>query len=203
METKSFLKQVLAHGDSYCVFAAKPDGAKKQKFYTSIDAVMHASEQFDSNDYDVYFGLATFDGTGERKAKYAMHMRSLFVDLDCGPTKDYANQGEALADLQKFCKSVGMPKPLMVSSGYGIHAYWPLTDDVEIADWKPVAEALKRTSVARGLYIDTNVTADAARILRMPGDAQPQARHSRAGGDAGRGQSSGPPAVVFCRAVEG
>lgn len=169
METKSFLKQVLAHGDSYCVFAAKPDGAKKQKFYTSIDAVMHASEQFDSNDYDVYFGLATFDGTGERKAKYAMHMRSLFVDLDCGPTKDYANQGEALADLQKFCKAVGMPKPLMVSSGYGIHAYWPLTDDVEIADWKPVAEALKLTSVARGLYIDTNVTADAARILRMPG----------------------------------
>jgi hypothetical protein len=169
METKSFLKHVLASGDSYCVFAAKPDGSKKQKFYPSIDAVLNASEQFDLNDYDVYFGLATFDGTGERKAKCAVHMRSLFVDLDCGPTKDYADQQEALKDLQKFCKTVGMPKPLMVSSGYGIHAYWPLTDDVEIADWKPVAEALKRTSVARGLYIDTNVTADAARVLRMPG----------------------------------
>jgi len=169
METNSFLKQVLAQGDSYCVFAAKPDGAKTQKFYPTIERLLAAADQFDDSGYDVYFGLATFDDTGERKAKYAMHMRSLFVDLDCGPTKDYDDQKQALDALQKFCKSVGMPKPLMVSSGYGIHAYWPLTDDVEIADWKPVAEALKRTSVARGLYIDTSVTADAARILRMPG----------------------------------
>jgi hypothetical protein len=169
METKSFLKRVLARGDSYCVFAAKPDGVKKQKFYTSIDAVIGASEQFDADDYDVYFGLATFDGTGTRKAQNTLHMRSLFVDLDCGPTKDYADQSEALKDLQKFCKVVDMPKPIMVSSGYGIHAYWPLTDDVDVCDWKPVAEALKRTAAARGLYIDPNVTADAARILRMPG----------------------------------
>jgi hypothetical protein len=169
METNSFLKQVLAHGDSYCVFAAKADGTKKQKFYPSIDRVVNVAEQFDESGHDVYFGLATFDGEGERKAHRAVHMRSLFVDLDCGPTKDYDDQSDALVALRKFCADIGMPKPLMVSSGHGIHAYWTLDNDVSVDEWKPVAEALKRVAAARGFYIDPNVTSDAARILRVPG----------------------------------
>jgi hypothetical protein len=169
METLSFLKRVLAGGGQYCVFAAKPDGPKKQKFFPTIDRMLHAALEFDYNEHDAYFGLAAFGDTGKREAANALYMRSLFVDLDCGPTKDYPDAGTAVEALRAFCKAVGMPKPIMVSSGYGVHVYWPLDEDVAVSDWKPVAMALKRACAAQGLYIDTNVTGDAARVLRVPG----------------------------------
>jgi hypothetical protein len=47
--------------------------------------------------------------------------------------------------------------------------YWPLTEPVNVVDWKPVAEDLKRLCKQEGLRIDMTVTADAARVLRIPG----------------------------------
>ena len=169
METLSFLETVLARGGQYCAFAAKPDGPKKQKFYPTIDRMLHAALELDYSGHDAYFGLAAFGDTGKREAANALYMRSLFIDLDCGPTKDYPDASTALVALRKFCTDTHMPRPIMVSSGYGVHVYWPFDADEAVSDWKPVALALKRTCAAHGLYIDTNVTADAARILRVPG----------------------------------
>ena len=169
METLSFLKLVLACGGQYCVFAAKPDSPKKQKFYPTIDRMLHAALELDYSGHDAYFGLAAFGDTGKREAANALYMRSLFIDLDCGPTKDYPDASAAIVALRKFCADTGMPRPIMVLSGYGVHVYWPFDADVAVSDWKPTALALKRTCAAHGLYIDTNVTADAARVLRVPG----------------------------------
>jgi len=169
MENTTFLKRVLAAGQSYCLFAVTPRGALIQKFYPTIGRLVHAAEQASDNDQDVYFGLGAFDGTGVRKAQNVLHMASLFVDLDCGDGKDYVGQHEALDALKAFCKAAAMPRPIIVNSGYGVHAYWPLAEDVSVADWKPVAVALKRLCVKHNLRIDPSVTADAARILRMPG----------------------------------
>jgi hypothetical protein len=169
MENTTFLKRVLAAGDSYCLFAVTSSGRPIQKFFPTIGRLVHAAEQASDNDHDVYFGLGTFDGEGVRKAANVQHMASLFVDLDCGEDKDYPNQGAALVALKSFCKTAGMPRPILVNSGYGVHAYWPLTEDVTVAEWKPVALALKRVCATHNLYIDPGVTADAARILRMPG----------------------------------
>ena len=53
--------------------------------------------------------------------------------------------------------------------GRGIHAYWPFTDDVPTEIWKPYAEQFKKFCLDKGLHIDESVTADAARVLRVPG----------------------------------
>jgi hypothetical protein len=47
--------------------------------------------------------------------------------------------------------------------------YWPLDEEVEIAQWKPMAENFKRLCRQENLIIDWNCTADAARVLRIPG----------------------------------
>jgi hypothetical protein len=169
MENTTFLKRVLADGGEYCLLALKPDTRKIQKFYPTVDRLVHAAEELDADGYDTYFGLGTFDGKGTRKAEHVLHMSSLYVDLDCGEDKDYAETSEALDALGSFCKTVGMPHPIMVLSGYGLHAYWLLAEPVPVVDWKPVAVALKRTCAAHGLHIDPSVTADAARVLRVPG----------------------------------
>lgn len=60
-------------------------------------------------------------------------------------------------------------RPIVVSSGGGFHMYWPFTQEVEIARWKPLAENFKRLCKQEGFNIDWNCTADAARVLRVPG----------------------------------
>jgi len=169
METTTFISRVLAGTGLYCIFAASPGTSKVQKFYTSVEKMLAAAREMDASGRDVYFGLGTFDDSGSRKAANVVAMRSLYIDLDCGPGKPYADAAEALAALRDFCADVGMPKPIMVNSGYGVHAYWPLEEDVPVENWLPVARALKRTCVAHGLSIDPSVTADAARVLRVPG----------------------------------
>jgi hypothetical protein len=170
METKTFLESVLGDEGYYCIFAARlSDERKVQKFYDNLDAAIHAAHNLDAEGYDAYFALGTFDQAGSRKAPNVKQLRSFFLDLDCGPTKDYATQSEALAALRSFCKELKLPRPTIVNSGRGIHVYWPLTAPVPRETWVRVAEQFKRLCTKHGMRNDPAVPADAARVLRVPG----------------------------------
>jgi hypothetical protein len=59
---------------------------------------------------------------------------------------------------------------MVVRSGSGgLHVYWCADLPMDIATWQPLADALKRACEKHGLKADPVVTADAARILRIPG----------------------------------
>lgn len=169
MDTKTFLETTLAESGYFCVFAVNKGGHLVQKFYDSLDAVVDTAQSLDGNGYDTYFALGTFADGKSRKATNVLEMRSFFLDLDCGPTKDYPTQTEALAALRKFCKQVGMPRPTIVNSGRGIHVYWPLIEPVARDAWIPVAQQFKRVCAANNMKCDPAVPADAARVLRIPG----------------------------------
>jgi hypothetical protein len=170
METKTFLESVLGDDGYYCIFAYRlSDERKVQKFYNNLDAAIHAAHNLDAEGYNAYFALGTFDQAGSRKAPNVKQLRSFFLDLDCGPTKDYATQGEALVALRTFCKELKLPRPTIVNSGRGIHVYWPLTAPVSRETWVPVAEQFKRLCAKQGMRNDPAVPADAARVLRVPG----------------------------------
>lgn len=170
MNTRDFLACVLGDSGFYCAFGAKfGTKIRKQKFYKSIDELLDTTLRFDENELDAYFALATFEEDSKRTKANAAQMGSLFLDLDCGPEKEFPSQGSALAALKVFAKVLGMPKPLVVNSGRGLHVYWPLEEAVPVADWLPVAQALKRACVANEFPADPAVPADAARILRVPG----------------------------------
>ena len=170
MDTKQFLEAILGDRGYYCVYAARlSDERKVQKFYDNLDAVVSAATQLDADGYDAYFALATFTEAGSRKTANVQQMRSFFLDLDCGAGKDYATQADALGALRGFCKQLQLPRPTVVNSGRGVHAYWPLTEPVSRETWLPVAEQLKRLCKRHSLFIDPAVPADAARVLRVPG----------------------------------
>jgi len=169
METTTFLKKALSSEGYYCVFAARSsDERKTQKFYDTIDAVVDAAHNFDEEGYDVYYGLATFNEAGSRKVDNVKHLSAFFLDLDCGPSKDFTTQEQALKALQIFCKKHTLPRPTMVNSGRGVHVYWFLSEAVGYEDWYPVAERLKRLCTEDNFAADPAVTADAARVLRVP-----------------------------------
>lgn len=170
MEPSTFLEHVLGTEGYYCVFGTRADSKRRiQKFYTSIDRAVAAAQDMDANDLDAYFALATFETDEGRTKDNAKQLRALFLDLDCGAKKPFPTQPDAVKALRAFCKDVGLPKPTAVNSGRGIHVYWPLIEPANVDDWLPVAQKLKRVCAAAGFEADPAVTADAARILRMPG----------------------------------
>lgn len=168
METKKFLTRTLGNDGFYCVFAAR-EGRKLQKFYPNLDAVISAASNFDAEGYDTYFALATFQDDTGRVRENVRQMRSFYLDLDCGPEKEFPTQEAAIKELRVFCKSLSLPRPTMVNSGNGVHIYWPLKEPVSLAEWSPFAQRLKNLCKEKSFKADTNVTADAARILRVPG----------------------------------
>jgi len=96
-------------------------------------------------------------------------LKSFWLDIDCGELKPYKTQADGAAALATFCESTGLPKPTLVNSGRGIHAYWILEDEITKEEWKPVAETLKTLCNTYDLHADNAVTADESRILRVPG----------------------------------
>ena len=167
MQTQEFLNTVLSGDGYYCIFGAKQD-KKIQKFYLSLETASSVAEDMARNGYDAYFALATYETGESRKGDNAKQLKAFFLDIDCGPEKDYPDQQTAIAALRDFCKSAKLPKPTMVNSGRGVHVYWPLTEAITAETWVPVAEQLKALCKLHGMEADPSVTADVARILRVP-----------------------------------
>ena len=169
METDVFLKNVLADDGLYALLAIRSsDDRRVQKFYPTIGHLIDGAVAFDAKGYDSYFGLATYDKDGSRKADNVKELKSFFLDLDCGPSKDYANQGDAIVALRRFCKELQLPKPLTVNSGRGVHVYWGLTESVGKENWLQVSRVLKAKCIQHNLLADAAVTADVCRVLRIP-----------------------------------
>ncbi len=170
MDTKTFLERALRGAGRYCMFAAhSEDKTRIQKFYSSVDELKEAADTFDARGYDVYFALAVLGEDDSRKVSNVKTLSSFFLDLDCGPSKDFPTQADALNELKEFCKATKLPKPFILDSGRGIHVYWFLTEPVARDDWVPVAEKLKRLCAEYEFAADPAVTADAARVLRPIG----------------------------------
>jgi hypothetical protein len=149
-----------------------------QKFFDTREEVEAQAKKLVDNGFDVYFGCAKYGPLNKRTADNAIHFRALWMDIDCGPTKGvpdekgiikgYLTQQIGLDELKKFCIAAGMPRPIMVSSGYGVHAYWLIDETIERRDWLPLANRLRELCVEHGLIVDSSVF-EAARVLRIPG----------------------------------
>ena len=144
---------------------------------------------------DVYVGLGTqrmcsidkksVDGypKAERKMANVVSFNSIYLDIDVGKKDAYATTDDAFAALDDFIDKVGLPEPSMevLSGSGGLHVYWCLQDPMPVANWVPLATALRDAALAYGLKFDPQVTVNVAGILRVPDTLQPQERSRRPG----------------------
>ena len=174
------LERVVASTDGwYCVVGLERGEIRSQKFYKTLEEVNEAADKLVAQRRDAFFGLGKFKTDENRKAVNCGWMQSFFLDIDCGPTKaepdergrikGYVDQATGMAALRDLCKKFNLPKPTIVNSGRGWHVYWPLTEPVEREKWLNAAHTFKSRCMEHGFYIDPDVPADAARILRIPG----------------------------------
>lgn len=162
MNQKQFLETVLASGGIYCLF----DGARRSNnFHLTLDELLTQANKL-AGGSNLFFALSTYNSESDRKGTNTKEMKSFFLDID---SKDVGSKRIAVERAQMLCKIYKLPKPIVVDSGNGMHFYWPLEHAIDTQkEWKPVAEHFKKLCATDGVGADTNVTADSARVLRIP-----------------------------------
>ena len=126
-------------------------------------------DALEDDGWEVYYGCASYQDSSKAKDVRNIHsIKAFYLDLDCGKESGYATKKDAVKGLAEFCSDTKLPMPTLVDSGFGVHAYWPLVDAIDYNTWKPVADAFKKKTIEKNLKADNVVTADGARILRIP-----------------------------------
>jgi Domain of unknown function (DUF927) len=180
MQTGEFFAAVLpAVGPYYAVGLPTKGGPPKHKKCDTIDALVAAVEAIDKiPGLASYFGCAAGTAASDQRrvtpSSSDGRAKALWMDLDCGPDKaatgkGYATKQDAAKALFSFCSETGLPRPLIVDSGGGLHCYWTLTKPISYKPWFALASALKHATALKGLLADPTVTADFSRILRPVG----------------------------------
>jgi hypothetical protein len=170
----TLLSAVLDSDGYICIIGLRGKGSPPlQTFYApgEFKQAVGRANWLDSQGYDAYFGTATFVDRSSRQASNAHTAKNFKLDLDIAPDDDrkFPSQSAAIAALKQFCKANALPKPTVVSSGWGIHVYWPVTQAMHPADAKLYADKLKALCHARGFKASPESTSDIARVLRVPG----------------------------------
>ena len=162
---KQFYEKALPSQGVYCV-SGLSNGRMANRFAETLDGVLEEIDKFKKKNSDVFVALGTFEGYS-RKADDCLFVRSFFIDLDVGEGKKCATKEDAHAEIESILNQTGLPEPVRIDSGGGIHAYWIMDTDIPKDEWKPAAEVFKALCLQYGA-IDPVVTADAARIMRCP-----------------------------------
>lgn len=173
MDTTTFLERVLPSTGQYaiCIIGKGP---VKHGWYTDTKKMAEIAIALSNQGENVYYAVASFDEGKHRRHENVYRLKALFLDIDCGDGKPYADWKQGLIALQKFLVSSGMPRPMVVGSGRGLHVYWLLTSELSRAEWQPLADGLKALTAAHGFQADPAVTADSARVLRPIGTRNPK-----------------------------
>lgn len=193
MTPVEFLRRVWPTRGHYVV--AKPftiPGTDRQTYAQRVfDTIEKAAEHAvkASQSSDVYFALHSLrepkvwnpdktnprtgeKGAYERRVQHNMlECRVFFFDLDVDPSDDkkFDSQSDAAVNLRKFAQTVGLPKPMVTSSGGGLHVYWVLEDALPTPEWQEVAAKLRRLAKHHHLRVDPSRTTDTASVLRVAG----------------------------------
>lgn len=172
MNTVEFLRHVLPSQGHYVSIVINGDGAPRQGFFNDIDTLASAVSKLSAGGNNVYYAVSSFaERNGGRKQNNVAYTKALYLDVDCGAEKPFADWREGLRAVGEFVQQHELPKPMIVASGNGLHAYWVLDEELEPTEWQPLANALKR--ITPGTF-DRSVPADSARVLRAAGTVNPK-----------------------------
>ncbi len=165
ISTADFLDHITPETGWLCLFTL-PD--RKHYWFQDVDTMAAAALRLDAEGKAVFHGCASFTKK-ERKQENVQGLRCLWLDIDAGVGKPYAEGRQAYSAFEAWRSAACLPVACVVSSGGGLHCYWPLRDSLNKSMWLRGADRLRSLAVAHGLHIDPGSTIDSARILRPPG----------------------------------
>lgn len=197
MELQEFLSAVVPSGVLVVakkVIRQSEDGQSYNTFSHTVcklhSDMARSVQSLAAGREDVYFALAAYqqgfhtrsvngkDKKVLRVRENVARLKALWLDIDF--KGEYPDAKTAVLAVRAFSQASAMPAPaILVASGNGLHAYWPLDADVPLDRWQRLADALKGAALATGLArpakkdvkssVDLSCTIDACRVLRPPG----------------------------------
>ena len=185
MDTQTFLKTILPTQGVYMMVLINTRGVIQHKAFASPEKLAEGITHVESLGYKggIYHACASFrhpyiinaKGKKEYRTKAnTRYVKSFWLDIDIGAIKaekgkGYASKKEAANELSNFCRDAGLPMPLLISSGHGLHCYWVMDEDIPASDWRRTAKDFELVLMRRGLLVDDSATSDSQRILRPVG----------------------------------
>jgi hypothetical protein len=140
-----FFGKILPPEGLYCaaIKTNRKNGEFRHEFFNTIAELWEGLREANRDQREVYFALASFCPNASRKKENVQGLKCFWLDVDYGKeghsAESYATFDEARAALRKFCVDVGLPQPIIVLSGGGLHAYWPLKEPLSRAEWERYA----------------------------------------------------------------
>lgn len=189
MNALEFLEAVWPADGYYCIALPYKTGYAHYVFDNISDAAAFVERKKDTD--NVFFSVHSLKekqvwnpnkkdwktgelGAFEKRVQSNMQeARAFFFDLDVDGAgenpKKYASQYEAMTGLIQFCKDAQLPRPMVTSSGGGLHVYWLLEDSMLSDQWRVQAARLKQLADHYKLKVDPARTTDTASVLRVAG----------------------------------
>ena len=186
MDTKSFLELVTASSGNYVLTIQKPTPTDPKGIFwnlsfDNIDDCVDAIQTHDASPRTVFFAVGTHinnteldTASGRLKVRRTQATASMFkalcfdldIGLDKGPYEDRRAGGKAV-EIARL--ALGLPEPLIVQSGRGLHYYWPLQTSITAGDWTALSMALAAAMHTQGVVLDAGKIHDASMVLRPVG----------------------------------
>lgn len=193
MDTSTFLRTILpSTGVLFVARIHRLDNGETRTIHRPVgdsdeaaDMVLALNRKHQKD--NIYYAMASYkevefktilkkDGTeftypAGRKQSNALAVRCLWQDWDVGKNNpnSYATIEEAKRALVAYNKAVGLPTPIVVSSGYGLHSYWLFTDEIPASQWYGIAARQRVIMRHMGVKFDSSRDKDVSSILRPPG----------------------------------
>jgi len=97
MDTLTFLQRVLPPEGFYATIIINDGAAPQQAFFDTVEELATSCERSNRLSNNTYYALSSFATRKSRKQNNVLLTKALFIDVDCGPNKPFANQKEGLA----------------------------------------------------------------------------------------------------------
>ena len=163
-QSQAFLT-MLRSGPGFIGWKTPGGRYQQEAFATVLEALaIIAAHRHEAN---IWCSMADFSPGTSREAENALSLKTFWLDRDAhGPCQ---TPDDAFGAVYAFVAAAGLPNPdYMHMTGHGAHAFWVLPEPISKAEWQPVANDLQELAKRMNLGADP-ITADAARILRVPG----------------------------------
>lgn len=175
---RDFFYAVLSQEGKPCIGWLAPDQeGMRHKVFDNLEEMLAYASELDYRTANYYFAISTLRERSVmvggkkrvRTQKNAAYTRVLILDIDF---KDghYSDVETALADVNALASAHGLPTPIAVSSGYGLHVYWPFAEGIPSDEWTALAKRFKAAASMfyPHLFADSSRVSDSASVLRIP-----------------------------------
>ena len=121
MTNIDLLDRVLAPTGWFAVLGIKGKKNVVQELVQTRAEVDKFAAKFVNEKREVYFGCSKFKTGDNRTKENVKDIKAFWMDIDCGESKalvnektnrpdGYIDQATGLQELQKFCKTIGLPR---------------------------------------------------------------------------------------------